>query len=32
MPKDTKLYEILGVTQTSNDNDIKKVLIILEIF
>mgnify|MGYP003353785433 CR=1 FL=1 len=25
MPKDTKLYDILGVTQTSTDSDIKKV-------
>ncbi len=27
MPKDSKLYDILGVTQTANENDVKKVKI-----
>jgi curved DNA-binding protein CbpA len=28
MPKDTKLYDILGITTTANENEIKKVLLI----
>ena len=28
MPKDTKLYDILGITSTANENEIKKVVLI----